>query len=110
MVEFIFALVIMAFGSVVMIAIGVYQIKSIDPVGFYTGEKPLKKEQLTDVKAYNKKHGWMWITYGIAIISAFLISSFLGEIGSAVLLIGVIVGALPVMMWYHAKLKKEYMR
>ena len=110
MVEFIFALVIMAFVSLVMIAIGVYQIKSTDPVGFYTGEKPLKKEQLTDVKAYNKKHGWMWIIFGIAIMSAFLVSSLLGEIGSTVLQIGVIVGALPVMMWYHAKLKKEYMR
>lgn len=110
MVEYIFSFVIIAFTSLIMIVIGIAQIKSKSPVGFYTGEKPLKEEQLSDVKTWNKKHGTMWILYGVAIITANIVCCFIWEtVWTAVLLIIVIVGALPIMMWYHSRLKKEYL-
>ncbi len=111
MTEYIFSLVIFAFVSLIMIVIGIAQIKSKSPVGFYTGEKPLKEEQLTDVRVWNKKHGTMWILYGVAIITAYIVCGFMGDsVWTAVVLIGVIVGALPIMMWYHSRLKKEFMK
>lgn len=68
MVENIIAFVMFLFVSIIMIIIGVSQIKSKEPVGFYTGEKLPKKEQLLDMEVWNKKHGYMWIVYGFAII------------------------------------------
>ena len=53
--------------ALIMIGIGISQLKSRNPVGFYTGEKPPKKEQLSDVNAWNRKHGTMWIVYGCSL-------------------------------------------
>jgi hypothetical protein len=60
------SLIICGFASLFMISIGVSQLKSKTPVGFYTGEKPPKAEELTDVSAWNRKHGMMWVLYGVA--------------------------------------------
>ena len=59
MAEYIISLVIYGLISLIMIGIGVSQIKSKDPVGFYTHEKAPRKQQITDVEAWNKKHGIM---------------------------------------------------
>ncbi len=95
--------------SVIMIGIGISQYKSKQPVGFYTRETSLKEEQLSDVSAWNKKHGTMWIIYGIIIIFSFLIEYLLGEsIYSIILMCGGILIPLPVMIWYHHRLLKIY--
>ena len=41
--------VIFCIVAMIMLGIGVSQLKSKEPVGFYTGEKPPKAEQLSDV-------------------------------------------------------------
>ena len=94
-----------------MIAIGIVQYKSKEPVGFYSGEKPPKREELTDVDAWNKKHGKMWIIYGILIIT-----SYVGSIpimDSSFCVIPICLGTLaPIffMIWYHHKLIRMYMK
>lgn len=45
--------------ALLMISIGVSQLKNQEPVGFYSGEKPPKKDELTDIISWNKKHGAM---------------------------------------------------
>jgi len=107
--ENIIALVILAFVSLIMIIICVSQIKSKEPVGFYTGEKPPAKEMLLDVALWNKKHGYMWIIYGLVIIGSFIVCSFIKqEVIASIIPFCVIVGALPIMMLYHSHLKKKY--
>ncbi len=111
MVENIIAFVILLFVSIIMIIIGVSQIKSKEPVGFYTCEKLPKKEQLLDMEVWNKKHGYMWIVYGFAIIGSFTICSFVKpETIASIILFCVIIGAIPIMMLYHCHLKKKYYR
>ena len=51
----------LGFCALVMIVIGVRQMKSETPVGFYTGERAVKPEEITDIPAWNRKHGIMWI-------------------------------------------------
>ena len=58
--------------SSVMITIGIVQLRSKKPVSFYTGEKPLREDELTDVKAWNRKHGLMWLSYGIFVLLCYL--------------------------------------
>ena len=72
MVEFIFGFVIYLFVALIMLGIGLSQYKSKKPVGFYSGEKPPLECELTDVEAWNKKHGKMWIWYGGIIIISYL--------------------------------------
>ena len=77
MAEYIISLVIFLLVTVVMIIIGVSQIRSEKPVGFYTGEKPPREDELSDVVAWNKKHGYMWVIYGFIIIGSFVMASFI---------------------------------
>ena len=65
--ENIIGLAIYVVVALFMVAIGIAQLKSKDPVGFYSGEEPPKAESLTDVSTWNKRHGMMWLIYGIII-------------------------------------------
>lgn len=103
--------------AVVMFGIGIYQIKSKNPVGFYSGEKPPKKEDLTDVSAWNKYHGFMWITYGIIIIVCYLIGEgiMIAEKANETLwclipMMGGVIIPIPIMIYLHHKMIKKYMK
>lgn len=109
--ESVICLVIYALVALIMICIGIFQLKSKEPVAFYSGEKPPKIEAVTDIKAWNRKHGLMWLVYGIIIlISAFVVNLIGDSIWSAILLVGGITLPLIFMVWYHHRLKNKYLR
>ncbi len=100
MAEEIFGFSIVVFTALIMIVIGIVQIKSKNPVGFYSGKKPPKKEDLVDVTLWNKKHGKMWIIYGLAMIGSYLIYMVIFyEFIGFIIFMSVIVGGL-LMMCY----------
>lgn len=72
--ENIIVCVIFTFTALFMIAIGISNLKSIEPVGFYSGVEPPPSKEITDIPAYNKKHGWMWVIYGIGFIVCGILS------------------------------------
>ena len=66
--EMIMGLVIISIVAVIMVIIGISQFnKKENPVGFYNVIAPPKKEEISDVIQWNKKHGFIWIIYGICI-------------------------------------------
>ena len=106
--ENIILLVILLICAIPLITIGISQTKSKEPVGFWTGVKPPTRDKVSDINAYNKKHGMMWIIYGAGIIAAFFLGMFLGEI-VAICALGVeIMGGLIVIICYHNYLNKKY--
>ena len=101
--------VIFGFCALLMFGIGIFQMKSKKPVGFYSGVKAPDEEEISDVKAWNKKHGTMWILYGICILLACVCGLITGN--SLLLLIPYLIGLLlpiPFMALYHRKLEKKY--
>lgn len=109
--ENIVGLVIYVFVSLFMVAIGIAQLKSQDPVGFYSGEKPPKAEDLTDVHAWNKSHGMIWLIYGIIIFASYLIGSFFWDSILVIIpMIGGVVIPLPFMIWYHHRLIRKFIK
>lgn len=111
MVEIIFGLTIYMLVAGVMIGLGISQYKSKKPVGFYSGEKPPLEKELTDVLMWNKKHGKMWIWYGIIIILCYAAGIPFVKVDSVWCVIpmcGGIIVPLPMMIWYHHKLIREY--
>lgn len=103
-------LIIMLPVAFLMMGIGIYQIKSPKPAWFYSGEEPPKPETVTDLRAWNTKHGGMWVCYGIII----LITTVLGVIGlngiGTVLFIFGILLPIPLMVWWHHRLEKRYLK
>lgn len=107
--ENIMALCIMSFVALIFIGNGISQYKSRKPVGFYTGEKPPKEEELTDVRAWNRAHGFMWSGYGILIIASWVSAVFVkNEVVSVVVTFTIIIGGLAGMIVGHHLLIKKY--
>ena len=111
MAEIIIGLAIYLLVAAVMLGLGISQYKSKKPVGFYSGEKPPLESELSDVTMWNKKHGMMWILYGIIIIASYASGiPFVSRdsVWCVVPLCGGVLLPLPVMIWYHHKLIRMY--
>lgn len=109
--ENVMGFVIFALVAVFMIGIGIVQLRSKKPVAFYSGEKPPKAEDLTDVAAWNKKHGLMWIVYGIIILFSYFAGVVIGDsVWVVVPMVGGVMVPVPFMIWYHNQLRKKYIR
>lgn len=92
-----------------MIGIGISQFRSSSPVGFYSGEKPPKEDELTNVQAWNQKHGMMWLVYGIIILFSYAAGYIIGDsILCLIPLLGGLIVPIIVMIWYHHKLIRIY--
>lgn len=106
--ENIILLIVFIICSILFIAIGISQIRSKEPVSFLLRAKPPAKEEVLDLAAYNKKHGIMWIVYGIGIMLSFLFGTILGEsIAVYASEIEMFCGAC-LMLCYHNYLDKKY--
>lgn len=108
MAGYIIYLVIVCIAALILIGIGISQIKSSEPVGFYSGVKPPKEEQLRDMRAWNKKHGIMWSLYGASMI----IAGFAGIVSMTCSTIAELViafGGPIIMIWYHSRLERLYL-
>lgn len=107
--EHIIVCVIFGLVALIMIAIGVSNFKSIEPVGFYSGVEPPSPEEITDIPAYNKKHGWMWVVYGIGFIICGILS-FLTNSELVFTLVSCVfaVGGIFLLMIGHTCLEKKY--
>ena len=101
---------IMGMVGAIFVGLGAWQKKSSTPATFYSGEKPLKKEQLTDVEGWNRAHGNMWLLYGGAIWACQAVGLVLNRDALGPLLsCGVILGGLPLLVLRHHSLLKQYL-
>ena len=108
--ETIMGLVIISLVAIVMLTIGICQFKKKDvPVGFYNLIDSPKKEEISDIIAWNKKHGMIWIIYGICIELGFLLGNVMptGTL-QMIIMAGGIVLPLPFMVMRHKSLEKKY--
>lgn len=95
--------------AAIMVGIGISQLKSSKPVGFYSGEKPPKEDEIADGKAWNKRHGLMWLIYGGIILTGFGIGSLLGDsLWCLIPMLGGVLLPLPMMIWCHHRWIKIY--
>ena len=109
--ENVFGFVIYLMVAMFMAGIGIFQLKSKSPVGFYSGEKPPREDELTDVKAWNKKHGLMWVLFSVIILISYGIGAMMGDtVWCVIPMCGGIIIPIPIMIWYHHKLMKTYLK
>ena len=111
--EYIISFCIAAVCIAPVIILGIVQYNSKKPVGFWSGKEPPKSEQITDIRAYNHKHGIMWILYGAGFILCFLSGFLFGEmwgVASSVLAIVETGAGLLGMIAYHNYLDRRYFK
>ena len=107
--EDLFGCVIVILVGCVMLSIGIVQYRKSGPVGFYSGEKPPRPDELTDVTEWNHKHGMLWMGFGLSIFLGCLLGFLLRDsMICAFFFIGGVVIPLPVMILLHQKYVKKY--
>lgn len=104
-----FGFVVYLIVAAIMAGIGITQLKSKTPVGFYSGERPPAQHELSDVTGWNKKHGTMWVIYGAVLLLSFGAGCLMGDtVWSMIFMSGGVLIPMPCMVWYHGKLVKRY--
>ena len=66
------------------------------------------EEEITDVGAYNRKHGLMWILYGLGLIVCYVCGMPFGGLVAAYLCMAEVFGGLLGMAAYHNRLNRMY--
>lgn len=103
-------LVIVSLVAVIMIIIGVYQFGRKDcPVGFYNIQEPPKAEEISDILQWNRRHGIIWIVYGLCIEAGFWLGYMASsDVMEMSFMMGGVVIPLPFMVLVHRSLGRKY--
>lgn len=112
MAGYIINFVISALAGLAIALFGVHACRSETPAVMNTGEKPLRPEQLRDVKAWNTKHGKAFILLGIAVtLTSAVFPLVLEHVDAAlatVIYIAVTVLEITGVLAYHRRLERLY--
>ena len=106
--DWIIYLLACGFTAAILAGIGLFQLRSGEPVGFYTGQKPPKPQELTDVRAWNRGHGRLWLFYGAAVLLAGFLPLFVKNgLVLAAALAALVFGGLLALLWGHRRLMRR---
>ena len=98
-------LVIMIPVCLLLTGIGIYALRRKKPMWFWSGTE-VKPEEITDIPAYNRANGIMWIAYSLI----FWIAAAAGLVnmmaGGVILMAGAVGGSILLMIVYQRILKK----
>lgn len=109
-------LVISLLVSLIFIILGIMQYRSEKPVSINTGEKPLRKEELTNVTEWNHRHGRNFIILGCAFfftlsVFAYFIENLVDSVVlQAVILLIALFAEIAWVEFEHKVMKKEMIR
>ena len=94
--------------SLLFTGIGIYAWRRRKPIWFWSGSS-VREEEITNVKAYNRENGIMWICYS----AVFWISTIMGirsvSIAGIVLAVGCL-GGLPLLVIAYNRIYRKYKR
>ena len=94
--------------SILFTGIGIYAWRRTKPMWFWSGSL-VREDEITNVKAYNRENGIMWICYS----AVFWISTIMGirsvSIAGIVLTVGCL-GGLPLLVIAYNRIYRKYKR
>ena len=106
--EIVIWLVIMIPCSLLLTGLGVYAWRREKPMWFWSGST-VREDEITDVRAYNRANGIMWIGYSLI----FWVSTIMGfwkmSAAGIVLFVGCIAGFVPLVITYN-RIYRKYKR
>ena len=87
-------------------AYGIYAWKRKKPMWFFSGSTVSEKE-ISDVPAYNRANGIMWIVYSLVFWAGSLLGLFQMDAAGMVVAIGCL-GGIPVLFLVYRKIYAKY--
>lgn len=105
--EIIVMVIVNGICALVFIALGLYALRKERPMHFWAGTT-VKSEEISDVKAYNKANGVMWIAYGSLFVIAALASLFKQPFISTIIIILASVPGLVILIIVYRLIYNKY--
>ena len=94
--------------SLLFTGIGIYAWRRTKPMWFWSGSS-VREDEITNVKAYNRENGIMWICYS----AVFWISTIMsiGSVSTAGIVLAVgCLGGLPLLVIAYNRIYRKYKR
>ena len=105
MEKFVFAFLMIGL-SAFFTGLGVFAWKREKPMWFWSGST-VRPEEITDIPAYNRANGWMWITFSAVFWIAAVLSLLRISAAGTVLVAGCILG-IPVLILTYNRIYNRY--
>ena len=86
--------------------LGIFAMKRKKPMWFWSGSE-VKAWQLTDVPAYNRANGWMWIVFSLGFWAAAILGLFDVPAAGVLVMVTSILG-IPGLVIAYRKIYKKY--
>ena len=104
--EWIVWLIFMIPLSALFTGIGIFAIRRKKPMWFWAGSE-VKAERLTDVRAYNRANGVMWILYSLFFWGETVFGVFYPGI-AGILIAVTTLGGIPILVVVYKRILKKY--
>ena len=92
--------------SLLMTGIGVYALKREKPMWFWSGTT-VKEEEISDVKAYNRANGIMWLVFSCVFWISTVLGFFKSSVAGLALIIGCFIG-IPGLVIAYLRIYNRY--
>lgn len=101
--------------SLIFIILGIMQYRSEKPVSINTGEKPLRKDELTNVTEWNHRHGRNFIILGCVLfitqaVFGYFIKKLDGVVVQVVIYMIVLFSEIAWVEFEHNMMKKKMIK
>ena len=94
--------------SMVFTGIGIFAWKRKKPMWFWSGST-VREYEITDVPAYNRANGRMWLAYSTVFWLSLILGIFNVSVAGIVLAVGCL-GGIPVLVFVYGKIYNKYRR
>lgn len=93
--------------ALLFILIGIFSWRKETPMHFWSGST-VTTEEISDVKAYNKANGLMWISYGSIFIIAGIIGLFKLYLFSIIILLTASLPGILILIIIYRRIYHKY--
>ncbi|MBO7354066.1 MAG: hypothetical protein J6U61_07420 [Lachnospiraceae bacterium] len=104
--EIIFWLIIMVPCSALLTGLGIYAFRRKKPMWFWSGST-VKEEEISDIPAYNRANGIMWIAFSLILWASAFLGVFNISAAGIVLIAGCALG-VPLLPIVYNRIYKKY--
>ena len=88
--------------------LGIYAWNRKKPMWFWSGST-VREQDITDVRAYNRANGVMWLAYSGVFWTAAILGVFYPGVAGPVLAVGCL-GGIPILILVYRRILKKYKR
>lgn len=94
--------------SLLFTGIGIFAMLRKKPMWFWSGTT-VSEDEISDVPAYNRANGWMWIAYSLIFWASTVLGLFQIEAAAICLMVGCVAG-IPVLILAYTLIYAKYRR